>query len=406
LTASALLQNRWLVVVASLLGLLGGGSTIVFIFSVFLNPVTAEFGWSRGTLSAAFGIGGIMAAIATPLIGRLIDIYGARAVVLPGMVLFATSLAALSLLNGSLTLLFALYIVVQLLAATQSPLPYSKVISGWFDRQRGFALGVAIVGTGLGAAIMPPIAQALIDHAGWRVAYVGIALVVFVVAFPATALFLRNPPQEVDATTRKILVPGLTATQALRTPRFWVLTVALFLAMTSVQGVISQATPLLTDRGVAVGTAVRTLSILGLVTIISRVLVGFCLDYFTGPEVGAAFFGASLVGLLGLAFGSGSTASIVGVILCGVAIGAELDIIAYYVGRYFGLRAFGTIYGFMFPVIPIGVGFGAFVMGAVFDRAHTYVPALIAFAIAMALSILLILRLGPYVYVSAPSRAE
>jgi predicted MFS family arabinose efflux permease len=239
-------------------------------------------------------------------------------------------------------------------------------------------------------------------HFGWRGGYVGVGAVIIILAFPLVALFLREPPghQPVRGATAAAL-PGMSGGEALKSWRFWALLVALFLTVAAVNGVITQAVPLLTDRATPVQVAVGVLSITGLVTVIARILAGWSLDRFNGPLVGAVCFGLSMIGMILLAAGVRGHLALLGVVLCGIAVGAEVDLIAFYVSRYFGLRAFGTIYGYMFPAIPIGVGAGAAFMGGVHDHAHSYVPALIGNAAMIFVSIVLILSLGAYRYPKA-----
>jgi len=197
-------------------------------------------------------------------------------------------------------------------------------------------------------------------------------------------------------------LPGVAPGYALRSGKFWLLMLILFLAIAPVQGVLSHGVALLTDRGFAPDVAASALAGVGIVTILSGISVGFCLDRFFGPYVGAAFFGVSLIGMALIMSNAPPPWPYIGVLMCGVNIGVELDLIGYYIGRYFGLRSFGAIYGFVFPVLPISVAFGTATMGATFDAAHNYTPMLIAFTGMLALATLLTLTLGDYAYPTRP----
>jgi predicted MFS family arabinose efflux permease len=390
--------NRWWIVFASVLGLIGGGSMTVFVFSVFIRPVTEEFGWSRGQFGGALAASSLIGALALPLFGRLFDKYGTRAVLLPTIIGFALSTAATALVPASVPALFAIYMVIGFFGAGQSPVPYSKAIAGWFDDYRGFALGLAIAGSGLGTALMPMLAQALTSAYGWRIGYAGLGLAFFLVAFPPVALLLREPPQLERARTDPASLPGITARQALKSARFWIMIVVFFCGITPVNGVITQGIALLTDRGMAVQAASGVLGISGAVVVGSRLIAGFCIDRIHGPIVGAASFGISMIGVAILATGAVGGAAVIGTALCGVAVGAEVDLMGFLISRYFGLRAFGTIFGYLFIVLPIGVGSGSALMGITYDRTHSYTPMLIAFVVMMAVACVLLLRLGAYTY--------
>ena len=169
---ASVFRNRWWVVFATICGLLvGAGPINVFTFGVFLKPITEDLGLSRGAFSAALTFHATIAAIVLPLIGWLVDRWGARRVVLPGLFLYALATASYGLLQASpLLLTFLIFALTGLVGGVQSPIPYAAVIAQWFDRQRGLALGIGTAGVGLGVALVPQVAALLIDAVGWRLA--------------------------------------------------------------------------------------------------------------------------------------------------------------------------------------------------------------------------------------------
>jgi MFS family permease len=403
------LRNRWWVVVACLVALIvNGGAVVIFTFAVFLKPISAELGWSRGALGGALALATASTAVMLPLIGRLIDRWGVQPVLLPGAVVFALATAAMSLLNGSAFVLFGLYAAFGLLAATTTPMGYSKAVASWFDKQRGLALGVAMAGVGLGTAIVPALAGRFIAAFGWRIAWVALAVFVFALSVPAVAAFVKEPLQadRANKLTLNRLLPGLTARQAaFGTRTFWSLTFAFLLTAGAVNGTLAHIVALLTDRGVPAEQATATLAAAGLAIIVGRVLAGYCMDRFNGPMTAAVFFTLPFLGILLLLGGGGGALPFVGSILCGLGVGAEVDLMGFFVSRYFGLRAFGEIYSYMFALVAIASGGGAALMGLVYDRAHSYAPMLIAFDAALGVSVILVARLGPYVYAAGAADA-
>jgi MFS family permease len=393
------LRNRWWVVVACLVALtVNGGAVIIFTFAVFLKPISAELGWSRGALGGALALATTSTAVMLPVVGRLIDRWGVQPILLPGAVLFALATAAMSLVDG-----FGLYAMFGLLAATTTPMGYSKAVASWFDKQRGLALGIAMAGVGLGTAIVPALAGRLIDAFGWRMAWVALAIFVFALSVPAVVTFVKEPLKADRARhlTLDKLLPGLTVKEAaLGTRTFWSLTFAFLLTAGAVNGTLAHIVALLTDRGVPAGQATATLAAAGLAIIVGRVLAGFCMDRFNGPATAAVFFALPCVGILLLLGGGGGAVPFVGAVLCGLGVGAEVDLMGFFVSRYFGLRAFGEIYSYMFALVAIASGVGPALMGLVYDRTHSYAPMLIAFEAALAISVILVARLGPYVFVA------
>jgi MFS family permease len=392
--------NRWWVVVGSIFGLLvGNGPIMQFTFGVFLLPITKEFGWSRATTSTALVAGLTMTAICVPLAGRLIDRYGIRAVTLPAIALFGACLAAVSLFATTPAAFIALYALMGAAAAGQTPLPYAKAIAAWFDHRRGLALGLAMSGVGLGAALVPQFAQLLVAQAGWRSAYLGLALLVTVIGLTAVSLAVREP---VAAERPRLAadLPGLSGGQALRSTCFWQLALAFFAVAIAANGTIAHVVPLLVDRGIAPGVATGAMAFAGLALTLGRLLAGWLLDRIHAPYVAVFFFAMPLIGILLLLVTPAPAAAAVAVVLVGMGLGAEVDLIAFLLSRYLGIRSFGEIYGYLFCVFMLGSGFGPWVMGYSFDRLGSYGPALIGECLALAMAALLLLKLGAYRYPS------
>jgi MFS family permease len=397
-------QNRWWVVFASVLGLLvGNGPIMQFTFGVLLTPVSREFGWNRGTVSSAIVAGLWTTAVATPVFGRLVDRLSIRVVALPAIILFSLSTASVALVPASPAAFTALYAVMGLAAAGQTPIIYAKAISARFDDKRGLALGIAMAGVGLGAAAVPQFAQALIGLRGWREAYIGLGVLTFVLAFPAVALIIgRQPMPLIDKPSGRNLstmrLPGLTGREALRTHRFWVLAVSFFIVAGACNGTIAHLVPFLTDRGVPPGIATSVLATAGIALIGGRLLAGYLLDRIFAPYVAMAFFFGPLIGIVLLLMASQPAMAAAGTVLVGVGLGAEVDLIAFLLSRYLGMRSFGEIYGYLFAIFMLGSGLGPFAMGVSFDRRGSYNLILECFGFALVAASILILRLGPYAY--------
>jgi len=401
-----LFANRWLVVAASVCGLLvGSGPILIFSSGVFLKPVSAELGITRGDLSSALFLAAICTAIACPILGWFLDRFGTRRVMIPGVILYALVVAGFGLMQTKpvfvIPLIFAL---VGLVGAVQTPIPYAAVVAQWFDRQRGLALGIATAGVGLGVVVLPPVLALLINDFGWRNAYFGLGLAVLLLAWLPVALFVREPPalSRVAAThTDRNLtdsLPGTQASQAFRQWEFWALTIAFFLGVMAINGTLTHVIPLLTDRGVSLQQAAVMFSFAGYAIIGGRVLAGWCLDRIWGPYVAICFFAIPMLGIALLGSGATGIVPLIGAVLCGAGIGAEIDLMAFFLSRYFGLKAYGKIYGVMFAVFNIGTGLGPALSGLSFDRFHSYGPIFIVYEVALAITCALFLRLGPYPY--------
>jgi predicted MFS family arabinose efflux permease len=397
--------NPWRVVAGAVAGLtVCNGPVLFFTSGVFLKPIAADMHWQRSTVSFALSLATFLSALATPILGRMMDRWGIRAISLPGLPVFAASLGMLALSPGSPAAFIILAALAGVASTVQAPLPYAKAISAWFDDRRGLALGIAMAGVGLGAIIVPQIARALIELVGWRGAYVGLGALTLAVAFPAVALSIREPDvREESGRAGAPLVrrPGVAAREAARSAQFWLLAGVFLLAGAAVNGANAHIVPLLTDRGFTPVAATGIFGVMGLSTLVVRPFVGLLLDRVFAPQVAAAFFLAPLAGLPLLASGSGLSPAI-GAALLGLALGAEIDLIAFLTTRYLGQRAFGEIYGYLFMAFILGASVGGFSADVSFDRLGSYTPALIGYAGALVGAAFLVCRLGPYVYLPQP----
>lgn len=401
-------RNPWWIVFGSVLGLIVGNVTILqFAPSVLMKPIMGEFGWTRTVPSAAVGLGSLFAAIGTPLVGRWIDRRGIKPVTLVFITLFALATAAMALAPAVPLVFLALFSLLGFFSAGQAPLPYAKSIAAVFDSRRGMALGVAMTGVGLGAAIMPKLTQAYLEGFGWRGAFVALGITVFVVAFPAVAIFLREPHARGQEGTHAALLPGMAANEVVRTRSFWLLAFVFTCIPIVANGIIFHLVALLTDRGIPAARAVSVFAAIGPSLIVGRLLCGYLLDRFFAPYVAVTFIVMPALGVLLLLASADASATTAGAVLVGLGLGAEVDLIGYLQSRYFGLRAFGQVYGYLFAIFTVGTGIGPFAMGASFDAFGSYRPILMVFLVVLVAAAIAMLRLPrPYPYPVVRSSSE
>ena len=406
--------HGWWIVAVSAIGMLFCYiSSIGFTFGVFTNPIIEEFGWSLTEVSLAFSLSLIAMCVAMPVVGPLVDRYGAKTVIVPSILMLGFSLASLSFLPDSLLYFYGVYIVAGIAGGGSSTMPYSKVVSHWFDRQRGLALALAAMGAGLGSLIMPPFAQALINGLGWRNAYLVMGATVVVVTIPVVVLWLKERPEDMDlrmdgkstSEEREIAVgtvgtsataSGLTGPEALGTGVFWLLSAGYFLVSSSVMAALIHLAPLLTDRGFSPEMAALVVAVLGGSSLIGGVSSGYLLDRLFAAVVVTGFFLSAAIGLLLLWRLEAGGVPFVAAVLIGLSMGATGEIIPYLTGRYFGLRAFGQIYGYGLISFTLGGVVGPPLMGMAFDATQSYSVGLLAFGIASLVAAAMVVRLSPY----------
>jgi MFS family permease len=397
---TGIFASRWWLVAGAVLGLmLNTGVVSNFAFAVFLKPITEDLHIGRATLGSALVIGSLVGTCVAPFFGRAIDYFGLRIAHMTMIFFFAVTTAMLGLLQPAYGILALLFAVHGLFGAGQSPIAYSKAVAAWFDKDRGLALGIAIAGVGLGVAVIPTSVNWVIQHYGWRWAYPALGGAILLFALLPVYLFEREPPAPPERAhdARSEALPGLTLRQSIAQWRFWAMTIAFFVTIIAVNGTLTQVVALMTDRGQPLRAAVFALSMSGIALTLGRIVSGFCLDRFHGPYVATAFFSSAAIGVALLATG---LSPFWGTVLCGLGIGAEVDLMAFLVSRYFGIRHFGAVYGLMFALFSLGVGLGPWLMGLSHDYLKSYVPMMIVFEVALATAIALLLPLGPYRFAS------
>jgi MFS family permease len=373
--AAGRIYPGWLVVLAAYSGaMVSFGSLLVFTFSVFVKPLTRTFGWSRQSVSAAFGCAALTVAASSPALGHLLDRWGPRRVILPCMAVFGVGFASLGFLTARLWHLYAVFVLLGMVGNGTTQMGYSRAVSTWFERRRGLALALVMAGVGTGAIILPPLAQGLIGAYGWRATYLVLGMLVLLLGLPLTAAFVRERPT--SGVEAPAVVEGATLAEGLRSRVFWILIGTLMLSSVSVNGAIAHLAPLLTDRGVSASQAALAASLLGLASFIGRLLTGFLLDRFFGPRVGLGLFLATAGGILLLRHAGSSVSGFAAAVLIGLGVGAEADLTPYLLTRYFGLRAFSTLCGCTWTAYALAGAIGPVWMGRSFDTTGSYASLL------------------------------
>lgn len=367
------LDSHWSIVVACAICLsLSVGTLLLYSFGVFIRPLAAEFHWTRTQVSGALTIGQFVVALTCPLWGLMIDRFGPRKVIIPSIVCMSLSYCGLSLLGPHIWQLYLLFALFTLFGGAAAPVGYAAVLVRSFERHLGLALGLALMGIGVGASFLPRAATLLITASHWRHAYTIIGLATLVLTVPSAVYATRYAQLPVAALTHtSVNVLPLVRTRA------FLLMCAIFILLGSASGgTIAHFVPLLIDEGIGAGKAATIASAAGIAVIAGRAGIGLLLDRFHAGRllagVSLIILTALLVLLGGHSVASGYTASL----LVGSVLGAEVDFTAFLVRRYFGSAAFGRLYGIAFGTFSLGVGTGPLLMGLSFDRLGSYRPGL------------------------------
>lgn len=399
----------WWIVLVTGAGVIFGAPVSVFSFGIFFRSLVHEFHASRAAVSFAFTLHNILGALLLPAVGWMIDRVGARRVIVPMMAIFALDLLSALWIGHSIWQLYLLFTVMGSAVGGLGPVPYSVVISHWFDRRRGLALGLMGLSIGIGALMIPLISQVLIAHFGWRVAYAVFGAAVLLIAIPAVAIFLQNDPSDrglhvdgvdntVKASTMKASAgkDGLRWSEIWHSTDFWLLIVVFMLTGASVHAGVLHMPALLTDRGMSPEHAAIASATVGAALMLGRFGCGYLVDRFFAPRVAMCFYGACAMGLAILWAGQVRGIAMFAAFLVGLGMGSEVELMGYLLSRYFGLRSYATAYGYTFAAFMIAGAIGTLVMGAGFDHFHSYTVPLGCFCLAMVCSVALLSRLGAY----------
>jgi MFS family permease len=389
--------------------------TLPFTVSLFLKPESAAFGWGRATLSGGVTISTIVGGVLAPFAGRLIDRWGSRRVIIPGAIIFALATMAMALTNGSIIQLYILFALLGASIRFSGEMAFSKLITGWFKKKRGMALGLYTgIGTGIGAAAGPWGVAFLIDHLGWRGAYLAIGVIILALKVPPYFLLRDVPPEQAvpdqvapdqfgPSPATKPQLEGKTLKEAMHTRAFWLILMIVVSAGMATGGVLVHLLPLMEGRGLSESYVKTLLSGVAISSTAGRIITGYLLDRYQSPLVALPVYLSVLLGVLMIDHGSVDL-SLPAALVLGFDVGAEGGgIIQYLTARYFGLRAFAEITGYVLAGTVIGLGIGPLVVGKLFDITGSYELALKVLEVSVGLGVIGILLLGPYVFDTNPS---
>jgi cyanate permease len=259
----------------------------------------------------------------------------------------------------------------------------------------GIALALVMVGAGLGAMLLPVFAQAIITRYGWRSAYFSLGCVAFLLGLPLSWRFVRERKQ-VKHETAAVQNPGQTWQQGLRSFTFWIIVAVLFFSSISMNGAITQLSALLTDRGITPRDAALCASMLGGSSLLGRIAVGWLLDRFFGARVALIVNLITAAGIFLLARANSFPAGCLAAALIGIGAGGEAAITPYLLTRYFGLRAFSTLYGFTWTFYADAGAIGPVILGRAFDSTGSYSSLLVLLAGVLSLAAAMNLLLPIY----------
>ncbi len=383
-----------------------GGATATL--SVFVEPLTRQFGWSRTALSGAVSLGGVLAALSAPLIGPMVDRYGSRLTLCLAVLVTGVATLLLSLTN-SLLVFYLLFCTARMNWAAPFELGIYSALNNWFVARRALATSIATVAQMAGLVAMPLIAElAMRDH-GWRGGWLAIGTAVLAIGVVPVALLMARRPEDLGLEpdrrtlgraprgrekTAAQLEPSFTRRQAVRTPAFWLLLLYTVLVYPAQAGVSLHQAANLIERGIAPTIAAATVSLFSLMSAAASAACGVlprALPLKYPLALSGAFLAAST--LLMISISSGLTGAVAAA-LFGFGVGGMLTLLPVAWADYFGRANYGAIRGLALSAQVLAQASGPLLSGALRDWTGNYVRSLQCFAILSGLSIVAALASG------------
>lgn len=361
--------------------------TSSYLFGAFVAPLEAEFGWSRAELNVAVSLA-FLSGLAAPIVGRLLDRFGARPVIFASLLLIATGFGLRPLIH-SLWQFYLFSGIAYLGMPGATVLAAGRVVGLWYPKIRGRMMGWITAGNNFGGIVVVPIATAIIASAGWRWSYEVFGLAAAALAV-TIVLVIRDRPEA--ATERGTSAPraasqadeGFTARAAFRTPTFYFITFGITAGAFTYSVILTQLIPHLEDVGFSESLAGAALSVMAGFGLASKLLFGRVSENVTAR---VAFLVSLLVQATGLALfivTGGSGAVWLAVVVFGLGYGGMGALVPLSILEAFGVRAFGTIMGLVSFVGIVPQLVGPIVAGVTFDATNSYTTI---FAVIVALHI-------------------
>jgi MFS family permease len=365
--------------------------------SIFLRPMTEALGWSRSSFFAALTVRSLVAGVLAPFIGPLLDTpKGPRRLMLLSAVLLGVSLMGVRFVNNIWEFYLLFGVVGGIAQVTGANSLAHSILPKWFVRKRGRVLGIAAMGPGLGPMIFPVSIQSLIEFTDWRTAWFVLGIVAIAILVPMSFL-VRTRPEDMGLLPDGDIVPpeergegrprqprrleGLTRSEGIRTPAFWLIVVSFMLVGIGIGGFHANLVPFFQDAGLSAGTAALSGTAFAICSVSTRPIWGILAErvpvrYILGPLLIMAAGSVLLVLNVG-----GKPSMLIAAGVHGVAIGAYISLQGLVVADYFGRAHLGAINGMIRPFMTGAGALSPLMIAVLFDLRDSYTVAFLIIAV-------------------------
>ncbi|HEY3108407.1 MAG TPA: MFS transporter [Chloroflexota bacterium] len=381
----------WWVALGSSLSLGVVAGTTFWAFGLLAAPLEAEFGWSRSMIAAAVSMTLLVSGLASPLVGRLVDRYGPRAVILVGSAATAATFALLARVEQ----LWQLFVLLALLAFFRTWIfyvPFTTLVTRWFTRRRATAMGIATSGFGIGGLVVLPVVAEVVSSVGWRASFLLAAGLVVLVNGTLAILVSDAPPVrwaevEVGDARARFAQEGIwridSAGAAMRAPVFWLMAAGFALFFFAQWAFLFHGPQFLEQAGFAPRDAALVFGCAAGLGVLLRLSSGTLIDRVRRVErLAAAVLCTMAAAVLLLTLGASPPLLVVFALLWGVGSGIGPALEPLLVGRAFGRKHYAVLYGTMDGVDTVVSIPGPWLGGVLFDLSGTYTPVLLLYGVA------------------------
>jgi len=394
-------RQGWRVLLAAMVGNGLGFVALPFYTIGALAPhLAGEFGWKFAEIMAGVPIVSVVVLTLSPIVGRLSDRIGVRRVALTSLLLYGVSFMLFAVNRGSLWVYYANWVLLGVAGSGTLPLCWTRAVNNWFDANKGIALGITMMGTGLFGTLAKLTVAAVLLRWDWQTCYLVIGLAPILIAFPIGYFgFHDRVPGPATGGGEAAVAEGWDYRRILRSWRFWMLGIAFMLLSFALGGPMPHLENILFDKGFTRADAATIVAVFGIAVIVGRVAGGFLIDRFWAPLVAMVLFLLPALGLgLFIAGGQSTALAYLMIVLFGLGTGVEYDLMSFLIARYFGMRNYGSAYGTLYLMFGIGAGAGPVLIGWAYDVQGHYSTILQVSIALLVIPCAMLLALGRYTF--------
>jgi sugar phosphate permease len=403
----------WIVAACFLLAFLFAGAGF-YSFSIFIKPLENEFGWDRAAISLTMSIHFVLGGLMGPFAGKFTQIYGPKKV-MTFSALGSGACFMLVSLTRSLWYFYAIYAVLALMLCGMGVITISSLLAKWFEKRRGTATGMALVGISAGGLILAPVMGLITTSFGWRSSYLFLGMLVWGTALPVIQLVIRDRPEEIGmvpdgqrcnpagvdsslpdtgATESSHPLEGWSQRDAFRSRAFWCISGSFFLASLAQMGILQHQVPMIVDTGVTEATAAAALGMTAGIGGLGKLSFGRISEILPFRCAVILCFGLQAVAVFSLIHTHSMVMVWAYVLIFGFSMGGIVVLMPLTVGNFFGLASFSVILGILWLINAVGGAFGTYASGLIYDYLGSYHYALYGLLASYLIAIIAIFLAG------------